>query len=50
MNAVKRGLEIDDAKAFVFEQSGTKKMQFSQFFESLFGMVTLINKQKDSSK
>ena len=48
MNAIKTALEMDDAKAYVFQEPGTKKMQFLQFFESLTDMATHISKQEDS--
>ena len=47
MSAVKTGLEMDDARAYIFEEPGTKKMQFLQFFDTLTDMVTHLNKQED---
>lgn len=50
MTAVKMGLEIDDLKSYIFEQPGTKKIQFLQFYDSLSEMAAFRDKQKEGQE
>ena len=50
MTAVKTALDMDDARAYIFEEPGTKKMQFLQFFDTLTDMVTHMDKQENNRK
>ena len=50
MGAVKTGMEMDDAKMFVFREQGTRNMKMVQWFDSKQAMVEHMDKQEESQE
>lgn len=50
MGAVKKGMEMDDAKMYVFREQGTRNLKLVQWFDSKKAMIEHMDKQEASQE